>query len=538
MAQSSQDTVIIELKDTIDKLSSTVDTLNRLLAESGKREAALQEQVDYLTKKLFGRSSEKHITQIDGQMSLFNEVETECDVNVSDDTGETVRVKEHIRKKKPTNDEKLGDIPVEDVVIELPKEDQVCPQCGSELETIGKKFIREELQYIPAKVKRIRYYETSYRCRSCCEGLNGADRGVIIRSTIPGPLLSNSPASPSSVAWTIYQKYVNAMPLYRQEKDWQTLYGITLTRATLAGWIIKCSERYLKPLYELFRKELLKRRFLMADETRVQVLKEPGRNPETDSFMWLFRTGEDGRDPIIIYWYTETRAKYNAVEFLDGFEGYLMTDGYQGYNDLPGVKRCCCWAHVRRGFVDAIPKDHKGDLSHPAVQAVAYCDKLFHYEAISAEKKHSSEQRMSFRLKKEKPVIEAFLQWLDKQTPAVNTRLYKAVNYARNHRDLLMTYLEDGRCSLSNNLSENAIRPFTVGRKNWLFADTPSGAEASAICYTMVEMAKAYGLNPFNYLEYVLGNHDLISTDRIEELVPWNPEIKLALAKEKNDKGQ
>ena len=147
------------------------------------------------------------------------------------------------------------------------------------------------------------------------------------------------------------------MPLYRQEKDWLALHGATITRATLGKWIIYSAEHYLKPLYEYFRRELLKRKFLMADETRVQVLKEPERDPETTSFMWLFRTGEDEGPPIIIYRYTQTRAKYNAEDFLKGFEGYLETDGYQGYNNLPGVSRCCCWAHVRRGFIDSIPRE-------------------------------------------------------------------------------------------------------------------------------------------------------------------------------------
>ena len=192
--------------------------------------------------------------------------------------------------------------------------------------------------------------------------------------------MKHSPASPSSVAYVIYQKYANAMPLYRQEQDWKTQFGVELSRGTMANWIIYCAEHYLKPLYEYFHRELLKRKFLMADETRVQVLKEPGREAQTDSFMWLFRTGEDEGPPIILYGYRQTRAKYNAEDFLKGFEGYLETDGYQGYDNLPGIKRCCCWAHVRRYFFDAIPKGKEGDFSHPAVQGVEYCDKLFFYE--------------------------------------------------------------------------------------------------------------------------------------------------------------
>ena len=224
MAKDSRDALIIELKDTIDKLNGTITSFSKLLEESHAREAALQEQVDYLTKKLFGRSSEKHISQIDGQMSLFNEAEVECDDANPENVEDVIDVKSHTRKKKPTNNEKYDGIPVRDVVVELPEVNRICPQCGSELEYIGKKFIREELQYVPAKLERIRYYESTYRCRDCCDGLNGADHGILVRSTIPAPLLSNSPASASSVAWTMYQKYGNAMPLYRQKKDWKTLY--------------------------------------------------------------------------------------------------------------------------------------------------------------------------------------------------------------------------------------------------------------------------------------------------------------------------
>ena len=243
--------------------------------------------------------------------------------------------------------------------------------------------------------------------------------------------------------------------------------GVPLSRATLANWIIYCAENYLRHVYDYFHRQLRMRKYLMADETRVQVLNEPGRNPETDSWMWIFRSGEDGLPLILLYHYTETRAKFHAASFLQGFSGYLETDGYQGYNNLPDIKRCSCWAHVRRYFTDAIPKGKEYDYSLPA------------------------EQRKQFRLEKEKPILDAFWNWLDQQHPNKGTRLAKAVNYAQNRKDTLMTYLEDGHCSLSNNLSENAIRPFTVGRKNWLFSASPKGATASAIVYTMVEMAKA-----------------------------------------------
>lgn len=202
----------------------------------------------------------------------------------------------------------------------------------------------------------------------------------------------------------------------------------------------------------------------MADETKVQVLKEPGRETETDSFMWLFRSSEDGLPVTILYKYTQTRAKLNAVEFLGEFRGYLEIDCYQGYGNLPGIRRCC-WAHLRRYFVEAVPKGKELDYSNPAVQGVQYRNRLFEYERQSREKGHTVDQRKEYRLQKEKPVLDAFWAWVPSQAPKKGTRFEKAVDYAQNHKGQFMTYLEDGRCSLSNNLSENSIRPFTVGRK-------------------------------------------------------------------------
>lgn len=313
------------------------------------------------------------------------------------------------------------------------------------------------------------------------------------------------------------------MPLYRQEHDWNQM-GVKFSRATLGNWIIFCSNEYFQPMYDFFHRKLLERTFLMADETRLQVLKEAGRSAESDSYMWLFRSGEDGLPSIILYWYTQTRARYNAEAFLSGFEGYLETDGYQGYNNLPGIKRCSCWSHTRRYFIDAVSKGKEYDYSNPAVQGVQFCSKLFEYERISKEKNHTHEQRKEYRLQKEKPVLDAFWSWLDSQKPRKGSRFDKAVNYAQNRKPFLETYLEDGRCSFSNNLSENSIRPFTVGRKNWLFSDTPKGATASAIVYTMVEMAKANGLNIYKYLSYLLDHRPStdMTDEQLDQLAPWS----------------
>lgn len=536
VARGARDIQLQELKDTISQLNTTISAQTTVIvqlqktlqdaesreAEHQKREAVLQEQIDYLTKKLFGASSERRHEEIDGQLSLFDEAETLQSDDILVPDVETI-VKEHKRKAKTTLEEKLKGIPVEEVVVDIPDEDKICPQCGTPLEYIGKELIRRELEYIPAKVKVKEYVSYHYGCPEC----KNTDEPYIIKAKLDKkPLMKHSLASESSVAWTIYQKYGNALPLYRQEKDWEQ-YGIELSRTTLANWIIYCSKHYFDPLYQFFHRKLLERNFLMADETPVQVLNEPGRRAESKSYMWVYRTGEDGLPPIIMYGYSETRAGENAKNFLKGFEGYLECDGYQGYNKVPGITRCCCWAHVRRYLIDAIPKGKQYDYTNPAVQGVQYCNKLFEIEDSINCKKVSYEERHKLRLQKEQPVLEAFFEWLDSQNPVRNSRLDKAVNYINHRREFLTSYLEDGRCSFSNNASENAIRPFTVGRKNWLFSDSPAGATASATVYSIVEMAKAHELNIYEYIKYILSQRPSKdwSDEQLETIAPWSRDV-------------
>lgn len=524
MPLSAMELQIRELKDAVLKLNETNVELKGMLKASQERETLLQEKVDYLTKKLFGSSSEKSNKLIPGQLSLFDEAEMEADP--SEPAPEIEReLKAQTRKRKTTYTEKLKGIPVEEIVYDVPENRRICARCGSKLMYIGREIVRVELQYKPAKVKVLRYVQLHYGCPECKkEGITN-----IVKSDVPLGLMNHSLASPSSVAWVMYQKYANSIPLYRQEKDWEQ-YGVKLSRTTLANWVIECSNRYFSPLFDYLHRKLIEREHLMADETRVQVLKEPGRTAETDSYMWLFRTGEDGLPPIILYSYSPTRSGNTAASFLADYKGYLECDGYAGYNNLPNIKRCACYAHIRRYFVDAIPSGKDSDLSNPAVQGVQYCNSLFRYEKEANEKGLSFEARGELRLKKEKPVIDAFVKWLKQQNPTSGNRFDKAVKYALNQERYMYTYLEDGRCSLSNNLSENAIRPFTVGRKNWLFSDSVDGAKASAVVYSMVEMAKANSLNIYCYLEYLLTNRpgEKPTDDELEALCPWNKAVQEA----------
>lgn len=243
-------------------------------------------------------------------------------------------------------------------------------------------------------------------------------------------------------------------------------------------------------------------------------------------YMWLFRSGEDGTPAIILYHYAPTRSGDTASEFLKGFHGYLMVDGYTGYNKEKDIRRCC-FAHIRRYFFDAIPKGKQRDTSIPAVQGVEYCDKLFTYERHFKEKGYSYRQIKNGRLKHEEPVIEAFLVWPEQQTPIRGSKFAAAVNYALNRRDLMMTYLEDGRCSLSNNLSEQKMKSFVTDRKGWLFCDTPEGAEASAIAYNFAKMASAHHLNVYKYIKYLLDQrpNDQMEDAQLEAMMPWNENV-------------
>ena len=263
MASSAKDIQLRELKDTIAQLNrqlsemaEVIQSLRLIIEEKTEHEKVQQEQIEYLTKMLFGTSSEKKVLDIPGQLSLFDEAETEQDPAAPEFPEEETAVKAHTRKKKATHEELFKGLKVVKKVIPLPEEDKVCPVCGSQMERIGEEYVRRELIFIPARCEIIEYYSENYGCPNCKEGLGDTEKPVIVKSQVPEALLGKGYASPSPVAWTMYQKYANAMPLYRQEKDWLQ-YGVPLSRTTMANWIISCAEKYFQPLYDYFHRELL-----------------------------------------------------------------------------------------------------------------------------------------------------------------------------------------------------------------------------------------------------------------------------------------
>ncbi len=528
MATNTRDQQLIELKDTISELRLTIKNLNATIEAANKREQVLQEQIDFLTKKLYGKSSEKRDDQIEGQMSLFNEAETEQKAPDPEEE-EFITIEKHTRKKKATAADKFAGIPVEKKYLDVDEDKQICAVCGTKLENIGEEFVRREIEIIKPAVKIIEYYSITYGCPKCKKN---ADIPYIVKGKDGHPHMLHGMASASTIAWVMYQKYVNSLPLYRQEADFKRLYGIEICRGTIANWIIKNAEEFFKPLCDHFQKKLISGRYAMADETPVQVLKEPGRRAETQSYMWVFRSGEFDKEQIVLFHYSRTRAGETAKEFLEGFHGYLMTDGYGGYNKLRDCIRTSCWAHVRRYLIDAIPKGKEYDHTQPAVQGLVYVDKLFDLEKkIHAKTGVTFDAVKKYREEKEVPVLNGFWKWLDAQTAIKGSRLDKALVYIRNRKPFLITYLEDGGCSFNNNTSERSCKAFVTGRKNWLFADTPKGADASALVYSIVETAKANDIDIYHYLKYLLIKTptSLTSREELEKLCPWNKECRDAV---------
>ena len=506
---NAKDAYIEHLENTIKDLQSQVNNLT--------------EMVMLLRKEKFGPSSEKTPKQVDGQLSLFNEAEVEADASVPEPISK--EVKGYVRNNPKTKREEIiKDLPVREILCETAKEEQYCDHCNSALRPIGKEVVREELEYIPAKLQIVRYVRMSYECPRC----KHTERPFIKKALTPTSLMNHSLASPSSVANVMYQKYVNSVPLYRQEKEWERM-GLSLSRATMANWVIRCSQDYLMPVVAHLQKKLLERDVIHCDETPVQVLKEEGKKPQTKSYMWLYRTGDDDKPPVILYDYQPSRNGDHAVVFLKDFKGFVHSDGYSGYNKLTGITRCGCWAHLRRKFIEAIPK--KTGTDEPLTNAEIgrdYCNQLFEIERDL--KPLSPEDRKLKRLELEKPILEAFWCWLENLNVLNGSALGKAVTYAKNQKKYMENYLLDGRCSISNNAAENAIRPFTVGRKNWLFADTPKGASASAAVYSIIETAKANGLNVYTYLEYLLlympDTDWRNNPEELDMLMPWAEDVQ------------
>ena len=499
------------------------------LLTQNERISHLENQVELLMEALrlarhkqFGASSEKSEETLMEQLSfLFNEAEVfsaaekEAEENVT-----VVAAHKRHKKYKYTLDNIPEGIETKQVEHRLEGEDLICPQCGDTMTEIGKEVVRT-LEIVPAQmvVREDLYY--TYACQNC----NKKDiETPVVKAPREKNIIPGSFATPEAIAHIMTQKFVMGSPLYRQEQEINRK-GIHLSRQTMSNWLLKATEDYLTPVYEQLHKELLTRDVLHADETTLQVLHEPGKKPQSDSYMWLYRTSGDTDKPIVLYEYQPGRGAKHPKEFLTRYKGYLHTDGYAGYHDLgEDITVVGCWAHARRKFDEAVKSLPKGKAKgSSASQGLTYCNLLFGIEQEIADK--TAEQRYEERLKQAKPVLDAIFAWANSRAAAPKSALGKAFHYLKEQWPYLTNYLKDGRLEISNNRAERSIKPFVIDRKNFLFANTPKGATGSAIMFSLIQTAIENGLDPYNYLTWLLKtakDADLTNAEIVQSLLPWN----------------
>lgn len=488
------------------KFNDEINLLKQTVEQKDQRIKQLEELLRLQRQKQFGASSEKDANQ--GQ--LFNEPEDLCDDAEQDEPEITVPA--HTRKKK-RRVSIPADLPREDVVHDLTDAEKVCPHDGTELKYIGDET-SEQLDIEPAKIKVLRHLRKKYAC-PCCEQ-------HLITAKKPAQPIEKSIASPGLLAYITVSKYCDALPLYRQVNIFKRI-GVDMDRTTLANWMIKVGD-LVQPLINRLQEICTEQSVLHMDETPLQVLNEPGKTAQSQSYMWLMATSQ-ASVPIVLYHYSASRSGDTPRKLLEEFSGALMVDGYEGYNGVcveNQLIRLGCWAHARRKFIDAQRQQPKGKTGK-ADMALGLIQKLYAAEKISKDK--TFDERFKIRQVQSKPVIEKLKQWLEKtlQNTPPKTTLGKALYYLHNQWPRLVAYLEDGSLPIDNNRAENSIRPFVIGRKNWLFSSSQAGARASANLYSLIETAKANNLEPYAYLKQIYTLLPQAETlEDIDALLPWN----------------
>lgn len=500
-----------------------------LLKEVKQKEDLLehyQQQFRLLQKKMFGSSSEKNIVMPE-QLSLFNEAEITADEKIEEPTVEEITYTR--RKAKTTKEENLEDLVTEVVVHDLKETEKTCPDCDSRMQEI-KAENRYELKIIPAKVEVIKHITPVYACNSC----DGKDFSTnFAKSKDYEPFLPKSSASIETIVWLLEQKYSLGMPLYRLEEQAKQM-ELTLSRQTMSNWVIKTAKLYIRPVYDYLYQKLLSQKHLHADETTLQVLNEPGRTAQQKSYMWLFRTGR-GSPPIVLYNYQTTRASKHPVRFLTGYSGLLQVDGYQGYNQLPKtIELTGCWAHARRKYADILTSLPKGTdtTDSLAAKALEMIGKLYGVERKLNEKYDSTFDEPTLadicqsRQEQSKPVCDEYFSWCKANRSRTTGSLRKAIDYSLNEEKKLRVFLDNPICEIDNNRAERSIKPYVMGRKAWLFANSAHGAESSAMIYSLIITAKENKLKIYDYLVYLFkhlaaSRNDPNSLD-LEPLMPWS----------------
>lgn len=500
-----------ELQQTLELLQKKTEQLD-----------ALQEQVNLLLHRRFGNSSERYAPD---QLGLFNEAEQtagDADPEIPDEDEESVPVASHQRRKKGRKGLPAHLTRIE-IIHDLSDEEKICPNDGHPLHRIGE-AVHEELEIVPMTVKVHRHIRIKYGCRHCESGVHAAP--------LPPAPIPKSIATPGLLAYIAVSKYLDALPLYRQQQMFKRI-GVELSRTTLAMWMIRVS-KILEPVLAALAAELLDSPIVHMDETRIQVLHVDGEKKKGLSQMWARVNGDSDRS-IILFDFDPSRSSAVPVRLLEGYQGYLVTDGYAGYGAVqrqPGIIGLGCWAHARRKFDEAIKSQGKQAQTGRAHQGLAYIQQLYRIERQIKEK--PADERKRIRQQQAKSILAKIQAWVVQSIDEVppKSKLGRAIHYLHSQWHYLIRYVDDERLPIDNNRCENAIRPFVIGRRNWLFANTDTGAKASAAIYSVIETAKANGLDPYQYLRHLLTTLPSGTIDNIDDLMPYNlspDDVKVSL---------
>ena len=501
---TDEELIALDSKQLVKIINSHKEEFQKVIDELQKARDEISElryQLNYYLNEKYGTSSDSLTNEQD---STFDEPDDTDNDDEESNTEETkkITIKSHTRDVSKKSRNLPEDLPREQLTIDIPEEDKIC-DCGCILQRIGEDK-SEKLDIIPAKLRIIEIIRPKYACCSCEEGVH--------QLPMPQTAIPKGIPTPGALAHVILSKYEDHLPLYRQESMLKRM-GLEIPRNTLCDWVLKCS-KLLEPVYELIKDDLLEAKYMQVDETPVKVLKQKSKH-----YMWCYLSKSPDKH-IVLYDYCQSRNGDNVKVFLKDFNNILHTDGYYGYNKVECSIHCACWSHARRKFVDIVKNTKKTGIARTVVN---YIDKLY---AIEKKARNMSyRDRELLRQEYAPEILDELKKYLDEKRNKVPPKspIGKAIAYTLNLWDKLIIYVNHGEIEMDTNLVENAIRPFALGRRNWLFKGSESGGKASSITYSILLTCKANNIEPYAYLKYLLYKIPKInSADELVKLLPYN----------------
>jgi transposase len=492
------------LPGEVERLQQLVTELRQQNSYLSSRATALEEELRLLRNKIFGRRSEQLSAEELKLAGLFNE--TELPPPTAQQSGASVEVAAH-RRAKPGRKPLPADLPREEVVHDIPEEEKTCSCCGAPLVRIGEET-SEKLDVVPVRMKVIRHIRPKYACKKC----EGAESEHPVKiAPVPAQIIEKSIVTPGLLAFILVAKFCDAIPFYRQERQFARI-GVELSRADFCHWAMEVGGK-CDPLIEIFIEQIRAGPVVQMDETRLQVMNELDRANTTLSYMWVMRGGPP-ETPLVLYRYHPSRSASIPLQYLGDYKGFLQTDGYEGYNEvgsLPGIIHVGCWAHTRRKFDEAAKASKNAGSAHEALGRIA---KIYRIERDLRALQLSPQEFVRLRKEQVLPILQDFRQWLEIKALQVppSVLLGKAVAYAIGEWPKLLRYLDSPYLTPDTNEIERHIRPFVIGRSNWIFSGSPRGAHASATLYSLIQTARANGVEPYRYLRYLFTKLPLAQT--------------------------